>query len=187
MNESSLTKVCATLCRKFSTERGIKMDNGQELCSRFEKLLNSRCHIEGNSFRSTMPSIKKHIKEIKDYKGMDHNDDNKSKLLKRRSGIIRFIIELFNLNMVSVGVMHRFIDALIKSPEEESLEYLYTLLTAVGKGLELTHPKQLLQIYYENITEIVQNAEKYKASIRVRLLLQDLLITLQSNWVSAIM
>ena len=59
-----------------------------------------------------------------------------SKERRRIMGNIRFIGELFKLNMLTEQIMHNCIMSLFKARDEESLESLCKLLTTIGMGLD---------------------------------------------------
>lgn len=201
VNEPSFTKVCASFSRQVSGVKGIKMENGL-LKESFRKTLLTICQTEFEGFISEMQNTEKHIKEIKDYNSMDQNDEKQKKLFKRNLGTVRFIGELYNSNMVPATIIYyRCMESLINPPKETFLEYLYTLLTTTGKYLEEqmavdVRKKNLkkkfskrnspsLDAFFKRIISIVQNTENSKVSLRVRLMLQDLIILRQNNWVSA--
>lgn len=197
VNEPSFTKVCASFSRCVSGVKGIKMENGL-LKESFRKTLVTMCQTEFEGFISEMQNTEKHIKEIKDYNGMDQNDEKQKKLFKRNLGTVRFIGELYNSNMVTAAIIYRCMESLINPPKETFLEYLYTLLTTTGKYLEehmavyvrkknvlFKRNSPFLDAFFKRIISIVQNTENSKVSLRVRLMLQDLIILRQNNWVSA--
>lgn len=200
VNEPSFTKVCASFSRQVSGVEGIKMENGL-LKESFRKTLIIMCQTEFTGFISEMQNTEKHIKEIKDYNGMDQNDEKQKKLFKRNLGTVRFIGELYNSNMITTPIIYGCMGRLINPPKESFLEYLYTLLTTTGKYLEeqmavdvrkknvkkhlSKRNSPLLDAFFKRIISIVQNTENSKVSLRVRLMLQDLIILRQNNWVSA--
>ena len=60
-----------------------------------------------------------------------------TKMRRRSLGNIRFIGELFKLQMLSEAIMHECITRLLKSTsDEESLECFATLITTTGKDLD---------------------------------------------------
>lgn len=51
-------------------------------------------------------------------------------------GNIRFIGELYKLNMLTAKIMHSCVNHLLNEGDEESLECLCKLLTTIGQNLE---------------------------------------------------
>lgn len=198
VNEPSFTKVCASFCGGVCGVKGISIKNGLELNQSFRKTLVSMCQTEFEGFTSEIQNTEKQIKEIKDYNGMDQNDEKQKKLFKRNLGTVRFIGELYNSNVVTTPIIYACMQSLINPLKETFLEYLYTLLTTTGKYLEeqmavnvrrkkglLKYNSTLLDLFFKRITSIVQQQQNSKVSLRVRLMLEDLITLRQNNWVSA--
>jgi len=55
---------------------------------------------------------------------------------RRMLGNIRFIGELFKLNMLTETIMHNCVMSLFRGRDDESLESLCRLLTTIGKDLD---------------------------------------------------
>lgn len=106
--------------------------------------------------------------------------EEKDKAHRRSLGNIRFTGELFNLKMLSEGIMHDCIRKLLKTRDEESLECLCTVLSTVGKNLDNEKSKPHMDQYLHQTGKIIK--ERYPSS-RIRFMLQDLLDLRQNNWV----
>lgn len=74
--------------------------------------------------------------------------------------------ELFKQQMLTVNIMLRCINILLKSKDEDSLECLCKLLTTIGKDLEL-NKKQNLEGFFVLMQEIVDKKHG-RISSRVR-------------------
>jgi translation initiation factor 4G len=64
------------------------------------------------------------------------HDEAESKARRRSLGNIRFIGELFKLQMLTPNIMHQCIFNLLKAKDDESLECLCRLVTTIGKLLD---------------------------------------------------
>merc|ERR1719422_1719654 len=101
------------------------------------------------------------------------------KLRRRSLGNIRFISELYKLQMVTVRIMHESVKKLLKTRDDESLECLCTLLTTVGQVLDQETKQRLskgpqnglndLSVYFTEMKKII---EDQRLSSRVRFLMQ---------------
>ena len=84
--------------------------------------------------------------------------------------------------MLSANVMHRCIDQLLKTPDdEESLEALCRLLTTIGKQLEAGQSVQqaIMSGYFSKLDSIVK---KRKVANRIRFMIQDLFDLRGNKW-----
>lgn len=68
-------------------------------------------------------------------------EEAKDKARRRSLGNIKFIGELFKLNMLTEVIMHDCIVKLLKNHDEESLECLCRLLSTIGKDLDFAKAK----------------------------------------------
>ncbi|GAA5983668.1 hypothetical protein JCM5350_000662 [Sporobolomyces pararoseus] len=128
-------------------------------------------------------------------KGTKEEDQKEAELLsdeyyaaqkaKRRGlGLVRFIGELYRLQMLTERIMHECIKKLLsntENPEEEDVESLCRLLTTVGKGLDNPKAKQHMDIYFSRMNLI---ANSPKVSSRIRFMILDVVDLRASRWAS---
>ncbi|KAA1106796.1 hypothetical protein PGTUg99_004160 [Puccinia graminis f. sp. tritici] len=98
-------------------------------------------------------------------------------------GLVRFIGELFKLNMLTERIMHECIKKLlsnIDTPEEEDIESLSRLMMTVG-GL-LDHEKAIshMNVYFSRMATMSQSPH---LSSRARFMIQDVIDTRNNKWV----
>lgn len=94
------------------------------------------------------------------------------KAKRRGLGLVRFIGELYRLQMLTERIMHECIKKLLantENPDEEDIESLCRLLTTVGKGLDNPKAKQHMDIYFSRMNQIASNP---KIPSRMRFMLQ---------------
>ncbi|KAG8912552.1 hypothetical protein FRC00_004274 [Tulasnella sp. 408] len=75
-------------------------------------------------------------------------------------GLVRFIGELFKLQMLTERIMHECIKKLlskVENPEEEEIESLCKLLTTVGQTLDTPKAKGHMNIYFGRIQMLAAN------------------------------
>ncbi|XP_035268427.1 eukaryotic translation initiation factor 4 gamma 1-like [Anguilla anguilla] len=96
---------------------------------------------------------------------------------QRSLGNMRFIGELFKLEMMKDKVVHSCINNLLSNQSEEALECLCCLLTTVGQNLD--NDKYLMDEYFYRVRRIIKEG---RTSSRIRFLLQDVLDLRKNNW-----
>jgi len=109
----------------------------------------------------------------------DNDGDRKQSL-----GNIRFIGELFKLQIIPIHIVKYCISQLLtQSENEESLERLCTLMTTVGEELERSSvsigPNGNINSYFSSMETIVRND---KLSHRARFMIQDVIDLRQNKW-----
>jgi len=95
-----------------------------------------------------------------------------AKARRRGLGLIRFIRELFMLQMLKERVMHECIEKLItnaENPEEEDIESLCKLSTTVGSLLDTQRARAHLDLYFSRMRELTRNKN---VNVRMVLMLQ---------------
>jgi hypothetical protein len=102
-----------------------------------------------------------------------HSDEYyASKKAKRRGlGVVKFIGELFKLQMLTERIMHECIKKLlsnVENPEEEEIESLCTLLATVGQALDNVKARNHMDIYFSRMQELANSGQ---ISSRIQFLL----------------
>ncbi|KAK1227398.1 hypothetical protein PQX77_009599, partial [Marasmius sp. AFHP31] len=107
-----------------------------------------------------------------------HTHDTK----RRGLGLIKFIGELFNLQMLSKQGVHNYVKGLLGSGwSEEHIESIHVLISTVGKSLDTTKAdKRKMHTYVSKIREIKRRPD---VAPRLQLMLQDVLDLRTRNWV----
>lgn len=94
--------------------------------------------------------------------------------------LIRFVGELFKLQMLKEIIMHDCIYKLLDDCVKESFECLCKLLPTCGKQLDTEEAKPRMDQYFSYIDYIIQEAE---VSCRVKFLRKGLVELRLNNWV----
>ena len=142
VDEPEFSVAYARMCEVL---RGKEVKDGgmNEKSANFRKLLIARCqkeferdYMEGfdkAKYEAELAAAESEDKR----KALQAEFEEKERRARRRSlGNIRFIGELYNLQMLTDRIMHEIINKLIQQIDEESLECLCWLLTTIGKALE---------------------------------------------------
>jgi len=200
VDEPAFSVAYAQMCKYLQTKK-VPMESKPTEPLEFRKVLISRVQqefqknymddVDEEGFKAKMadPNLteeqKKREKELYEHTEM--------KARRRSLGNIRFIGELYKLEMLSVRIMHECVVKLLaSSTDEEGLECLCRLLTTVGKEFEAetnkklqTLPKEKLgtvrniTIYFADMKKIISGR---KTSARVRFLMQDVIDLKENKW-----
>jgi translation initiation factor 4G len=109
-------------------------------------------------------------------------DDKLSKAKRRSLGNIRFIGELFKLNMLTEGIMNDCIERLLKQEsDEENIECLCRLLTTIGKEVDKPNNSAKMKVYFEKLEGIAKKKDCVTAGTRFIIL--DLIDLRGNKWV----
>ena len=92
---------------------------------------------------------------------------------KRQSlGLIKFISELFKLQMLTKHIMHECVKKLlanVENPEEEEIESLCLLLRTVGQLLDVPKARAHMDVYFSRMKELCKSTN---VSSRMQFMLQ---------------
>jgi translation initiation factor 4G len=82
------------------------------------------------------------------------------KAKRRGLGLIKFIGELFKLQMLTERIMHECVKKLlgnVDNPEEEEIESLCKLLTTVGNSLDTQKARAHMDVYFSRMKELTKS------------------------------
>jgi translation initiation factor 4G len=94
-------------------------------------------------------------------------------------GLIKFIGELFKLQMLTERIMHECVKKLlgnVQNPEEEEIESLCKLLATVGSILDTTKARAHMDVYFSRMKELVKSPS---VSSRMQFMLQVCILHLE--------
>uniref|UniRef100_A0A8C5DFD8 MIF4G domain-containing protein n=1 Tax=Gouania willdenowi TaxID=441366 RepID=A0A8C5DFD8_GOUWI len=161
ISEPAFSEIYAKMC-SFLNGLKVQSKENPECQADFRKLLLNRCQKEFE-------------------KDKDINEEKKQGLREERSvGNIKFVGELFKLQMIREVVMHDCITKLLKNHDDQSLEVLCKLLSTIGKDLDVKKEKHRVDQCFQQMEKIVKDR---KTSSRIRFMMQDVLDLRTNNWV----
>merc|ERR1719454_1319933 len=194
-DEPGFSVAYARMCQVLQMKK-VLVENSETETVNFRKLLISRCQkefdkdymesLDRDKYRADMAAAqtddeRKQIKAVFEQMEM--------KLRRRSLGNIRFIGELYKLQMLTARIMHECVKKLLKTTDEESLECLCRLLTTVGQVLDTETKQRLskgpqnglndLSVYFNEMKKITQDK---KVCSRVRFLMQDVIELRVADW-----
>lgn len=197
-DEAAWSEMYARLCRKMMEQisskvqdDGIKNSDGKPIAGGqlFRKYLLNRCQEDfergwdakdaAAAAAVAKASEDEAAKAANDKRGDDgepvlYSDEYYAaqKAKRRGLGLIKFIGELFKLQMLTERIMHECIKKLlgnVENPEEEEIESLCKLLTTVGKSLDTTKARAHMDIYFSRMKELTRSGS---VSSRMQFMLQ---------------
>ncbi|OAX30979.1 ARM repeat-containing protein [Rhizopogon vinicolor AM-OR11-026] len=99
-------------------------------------------------------------------------------------GLIKFIGELFKLQMLTERIMHQCVRKLlgnIENPEEEEIESLCQLLKTVGQLIDTPKARAYMDVYFTRLKELSKSTN---VNSRMQFMLQDVIELRERKWVS---
>ncbi|KAF4563218.1 hypothetical protein EYR40_007074 [Pleurotus pulmonarius] len=99
-------------------------------------------------------------------------------------GLIKFIGELFKLQMLTERIMHECVKKLlgnVDNPEEEEIESLCKLLSTVGQLLDTPKARAHMDVYFSRMKDLIKSPH---VSSRMQFMLQDVIELRERRWVS---
>ncbi|KZT21061.1 hypothetical protein NEOLEDRAFT_1121622 [Neolentinus lepideus HHB14362 ss-1] len=207
-DEAAWSEMYARLCRKMMEQispnvqdEGIRNAEGKPITGGqlFRKYLLNRCQEDferGWAMKETTAAAAKGkasadaaTAAANEGKGEDETELYSeeyyaaSKAKRQGLGLVKFIGELFKLQMLTERIMHECIKKMLSNvdnPEEEEIESLCQLLTTIGQILDTQRAKQYMDIYFTRMRELPKNP---KVSSRMQFMLQDVIELRERKWI----
>jgi translation initiation factor 4G len=151
----------------------------------FRKYLLNRCQEEfERGWKVNLPAPKEGESEEA---AMLSDEYYKAMAAKRRGlGLVKFIGELFKLQMLTERIMHECVKKLVDyegTPDEAEIESLTSLLRTIGRQLDdpASKGQARMDIYFERIKAIMEMPD---LPSRLKFMLLDIIDLRKNNWVS---
>lgn len=208
-DEATWSEMYARLCRKMMErislqvqDDGIKNAEGKPITGGqlFRKYLLNRCQedFERGWITKEATAAAAACKALEDQAAQEKNktegDDEvvlysdeyyaAQKAKRQGLGLIKFIGELFKLQMLTERIMHECVKKLlgnVENPEEEEIESLCKLLSTVGAILDTQKARAHMDVYFSRMKELTKSPN---VSSRMQFMLQDVLELRERKWVS---
>ena len=196
IDQELFSEVYARLCRKMMEQispnvrdDGIKNAEGKPIAGGqiFRKYLLNRCQEDFErgwvakeataaaalTKASEDQAVKAAAEQNKDGENNFSDEYYAAQKAKRQGlGLIKFIGELFKLQMLTERIMHECVKKLlgnVENPEEEEIESLCKLLTTVGQILDTPKARAHMDVYFSRIKELTKSPN---VNSRMRFMLQ---------------
>ncbi|KAK9467831.1 hypothetical protein V1512DRAFT_260173 [Lipomyces arxii] len=184
-DEAHWSNMYARFCRKVHeslgediTEDGVVDKDGEPVRggALFRKYLLNKCQEKFEKGWS------ENLGDGKEAPELLSDDYYKVVAVKRRGlGLVRFVGELYMLDMISERVMHRCVQMLlVASPSEEEIESLCGLLTTIGYKLESERiHRDHMEAYFQRLQNIL---DTQKLPSRIKFMIMDLIDLRRVGW-----
>ncbi|KAJ7594902.1 hypothetical protein C8J56DRAFT_1123514 [Mycena floridula] len=208
-DEAAWSEMYARLCRKMMEtispkvqDDGIKNNEGKPIAGGqlFRKYLLNRCQEDFErgwvakeataAAAATKASEDQAAKVASEQEGTEEaalysEEYYAAQKAKRQGlGLIKFIGELFKLQMLTERIMHECVKKLlgnVENPEEEEIESLCKLLATVGASLDTVKARAHMDVYFSRMKELTKSGN---VTSRMQFMLQDLIELRERKWVS---
>lgn len=106
------------------------------------------------------------------------------KLRQRAVGTVKFIGELYKIDMLTSKIMKSCINILMDENiiSEETIECLCKLLTTIGGKMEQQDDPKALQEYFNKLIQMTHTGHNTIKSSRIRFMIQDLIDLRLRKW-----
>ncbi|RPD57735.1 hypothetical protein L227DRAFT_551661 [Lentinus tigrinus ALCF2SS1-6] len=206
-DEATWSEMYARLCRKMMEQispnvrdDGIKNAEGKPIAGGqlFRKYLLNRCQedFERGWVAKEATAAAAATKATEDQAVKAANEANKEgedtfseeyyaaqKAKRQGLGLIKFIGELFKLQMLTERIMHECVKKLlgnVENPEEEEIESLCKLLTTVGQILDTPKARAHMDVYFSRMKELTKSPN---VNSRMQFMLQDVIELRERKWI----
>ncbi|KAF8911486.1 hypothetical protein CPB84DRAFT_1722762 [Gymnopilus junonius] len=211
-DEATWSEMYARLCRKMMEQispkvqdDGIKNNEGKPIAGGqlFRKYLLNRCQEdfergwvakEATAAAAASKAMEDEAAKAANEKTKEDGKDGEvvlysdeyyaaQKAKRQGLGLIKFIGELFKLQMLTERIMHECVKKLlgnVDNPEEEEIESLCKLLTTVGAILDNPKARAHLDVYFARMKELTKSPN---VTPRMQYMLQDLLELRERKWI----
>ncbi|KAJ3912774.1 armadillo-type protein [Lentinula edodes] len=155
-DEATWSEMIARLCRKM-TEQIRKPTAGGNL---FRKYLLNKCQedFERGWFNKEATAAAAAATKAIEEQALKAANTTKEKA--KRLGLIKFIGELFKLQMLTERIMYECVKKLlgnVENPEEEEIESLCQLLITVGQMLDTPKACAHMNVYFDRMKELTKS------------------------------
>lgn len=195
-DEATWSSMYAALCKKMHEQlspnvmdESVRDKHGQLVVGGqlFRQYLLSRCQADFERGWSTRETLEEQQSAAAAASGVAPGEEVFSdeyyalqKAKRRGLGLVKFIGELFKLQMLTERIMHRCILKLLDEPVEEDIESVCQLLKTVGLALSGPKGKEPMDMYFGKMRELSQEPT---ISQRIRFMLLDVIDLRARNWI----
>jgi translation initiation factor 4G len=178
---ANLCKVLAHIKVPSNTEPNKIVNVRTKLLTKCQKEFDTDIYTDIN-YDKLIEEVNAQTDEAKKREMQELADDKLLRAKRRSLGNIRFIGELFKLNMLTEGIMHDCIERLLKQEsDEENIECLCRLLTTIGKEVDKANNAAKMKGFFDRLEKIVKKKDCVTA--RIRFMILDVIELRKSNWV----
>ena len=135
-------------------------------------------------------NIEEKLREIESLPGNEKRDEEKARLeeehyrvRQRANGTVKFIGELFKIEILTTNVMEVCIEELLQEPTEQKIERVCKLLTTIGGKIEKSEGRSLLDKYFHQLIKMLHPPHTIIKSLEIKSEILDLHVLRSNNWI----
>jgi translation initiation factor 4G len=187
ISEPGYASTYAKLCQALSTVHLINEDVivvAKKTTNPWKKYLITHCQHEFERSKEDdviFKSLQDSINKASDTEEIGNYEDLYFKIRQRANGTVKFIGELYKMNMLTAKIMVGCIEVLLTSVTEENIERLCKLLTTVGEKLESElNNKNVMDKYMSQLSKL-RNSNVIKTQ-RIKFDIMNVIDLRASRW-----
>lgn len=193
ISEPKFAPTYANLCHRVATITTAPQGEGADGKKKTLKAkLITQCQKEFERHKEesiVFNDIEDKLREIENQPEQERREDEKARLeeehyrvRQRANGTVKFIGELFKIDMLTSKIMRACIDMLLQEVTEEKIERVCKLLTTIGDKLERQDGHKSLDRYFHQLLEMLHPNHKIIKSSRIKFEIQNLEDLRNSGW-----
>ena len=193
ISEPKFAPTYAILCREVSYINTAPSGEGQKKNTLKVKLI-TQCQREFERHKEeskVFNEIEEKLREIENAEVVKTRDDEKTRLeeehyrvRQRANGTVKFIGELFKIDMLTSKIMRSCVDLLLQEITEEKIERVCKLLTTIGGKLEEAEGRPTLNKYFDQLNDMLRPTHQIIKSSRIKFEIQNLQDLRHNSWKS---
>lgn len=193
ISEPKFAPTYANLCKEVAFITTAPQGQGEKKNTLKAKLI-TQCQKEFERHKEEsiiFNDIEDKLKEIDSIPDKDKREEQKARLeeehyrvRQRANGTVKFIGELYKIDMLTSKIMRACIDMLLQEVTEEKIERVCKLLTTIGKKMEHQDGRSSFDIYFHQLKDMLNPNHKIIKSSRIKFEIQNLEDLRNSNWKS---
>lgn len=195
ISEPKFAPTYANLCKEVAGITTAPMGQGEAGMKKKNTLkskLITQCQKEFERHKEeskVFNEIEDKLREIENLPEHEKRDEEKARLeeehyrvRQRANGTVKFIGELFKIEMLTPKIMKACIEMLLQEPTEEKIERVCKLLATIGGKIEKAEGRQALDKYFAQLGEMLHPSHKIIKSSRIKFEIQNLQDLRNSSW-----
>jgi translation initiation factor 4G len=186
--------LCSEVCNVHTlveTSENRQGTNQQNQKSTFKKNLISQCQREFERHKEealVFNEIEEEMSQIEKLPDSEREEkkalleEKHFKIRQRANGTVKFIGELYKIDMLTFKIMNQCVNILLEQPTEEKVERVCKLLTTIGMKMERETQGETLNQHFETLAQMLHPNNKIIRSSRIKFEIQNLQDLRRNKW-----
>lgn len=194
ISEPKFAPTYANLCKEVANISTASAGEGASKKNSLKVKLITQCQKEFERHKEesiVFNNIEDKLREIENLPTAEKREEEKARLeeehyrvRQRANGTVKFIGELFKIDMLTSKIMRACIEMLLQEVTEEKIERVCKLLTTIGQKMEKDDGREILEKYFSQLVHMIHPSHKVIKSSRIKFEIQNLHDLRNSNWKS---